>query len=60
MDLVMLIGDNVVDFVVLEEDKISTPGYLSGITRMLKEQNGDLLVGSAIEPEFLLRNEQQA
>jgi hypothetical protein len=56
----MLIGDDVVDFATLEEEKIATPGYLSGITRMLKEQNGELLLSTPIEPEFLLRNDPQS
>lgn len=59
MDLLMFVGNDLIDIAGLERDKISVPGYLSAMTRMLKEKHEQLLLTTPVEPEFLLRNRQQ-
>ncbi len=54
MQLMMYIGNDLIESVPLNEERISQPGYLGKFKRMLKEKYADLIRESKIPPDFLV------
>lgn len=54
MQLMMYIGNDLVEAVPLNEELVSKPGYLGKFKRMLKEKYADLIQRSDVRPEFLV------
>lgn len=54
MQLMMYIGNDLIESVPLNEERISQPGYLGKFKRMLKDKYADLIRESAIPPDFLV------
>lgn len=54
MQLMMYIGNDLIESVPLNNEKISQPGYLGKFKRMLKEKYAELIRKSAQHPEFLV------
>ena len=60
MQLMMYIGNDLIDSVPLEKEQVPVPGYLGNIKRQLKEKHQLLLVEAAVRPEFLVIDPQTA
>ena len=56
MDLMMYIGNDLIESVPLDDGRISKPGYVGSIKRCLKIKHGELIEQSAEKPEFLVIN----
>jgi hypothetical protein len=56
MKLMMYIGNDLIESVPLEFDRISKPGYLGQFKRTLKLKYNDLLQQYAEKPDFLVVN----
>lgn len=54
MQLMMYIGNDMIEAVPVNEELVSKPGYLGKFKRMLKEKYADLIRESEIHPEFLV------
>lgn len=54
MQLMMYLGNDMIESVPVNEELISKPGYLGKFKRMLKEKYADLIRESEIHPEFLV------
>jgi hypothetical protein len=54
MDLMMYIGNDLIEAVPLDNGRISKPGYVGSIKRCLKIKYGELIQQSAERPEFLV------
>ncbi len=60
MQLMMYIGNDLIESVPVDVMRISIPGYLGGFKRQLKQRHQALLQESAHEAEFLVINLQPA
>ena len=56
MQLMMYLGNDLIEAVPLHSDKIPQPGYLGHFKRQLKEKYASLILESTIHPEFLVIN----
>ena len=56
MKLMMYIGNDLIEAVPLETDRISKPGYLGQFKRTLKLKYNDLIQQYAEKPDFLVVN----
>lgn len=54
MQLMMYIGNDLIEAVKLDEELVSKPGYLGKFKRMLKEKYADLIRESEVRPDFLV------
>ena len=54
MQLMMYIGNDLIEAVPLEKEQVPVPGYLGNIKRHLKEKYSSLLEETAERPEFLV------
>lgn len=54
MQLMMYIGNDLIEAVKLNEELVSKPGYLGKFKRMLKEKYAELIRESEVRPEFLV------
>jgi hypothetical protein len=54
MDLMMYIGNDLIESVPLDNGRISKPGYVGSIKRCLKMKHVELIQQSAERPEFLV------
>lgn len=54
MQLMMYIGNDLIEAVPLVEEHISQPGYLGKFKRMLKDKYADLIRESQTPPDFLV------
>ena len=54
MQLMMYLGNDLIEAVPLHFDRISQPGYLGQFKRVLKDKYADLLRESGQSPEFLI------
>ena len=54
MQLMMYIGNDLIEAVTVNEESVPTPGYLGKFKRMLKEKYADLIRESGTRPEFLV------
>lgn len=54
MNLMMYLGNDLIESVPLNEEKISQPGYLGSFKRLLKSRYADLLMQTSNPPEFLV------
>ena len=54
MQLMMYIGNDLIEAVKLNEELVSKPGYLGKFKRMLKEKYADLIRESEVRPDFLV------
>jgi len=54
MQLMMYIGNDLIEAVTLNEESVSQPGYVGKFKRMLKDKHASLICESGIRPEFLI------
>jgi hypothetical protein len=54
MQLMMYLGNDLIESVPVNEEHVSQPGYLGRFKRMLKEKYADLIRESQMHPEFLV------
>jgi hypothetical protein len=54
MQLMMYIGNDLIEAVPLDKEKVPVPGYLGNIKRHLKEKYETLIAESSERPEFLV------
>ena len=54
MQLMMFLGNDMIDSVPVQLDQLSLPGYLGRFKRVLKEKHADLIRESETPPEFLV------
>lgn len=54
MQLMMYIGNDLIEAVQVNEELVSKPGYLGKFKRMLKEKYADMIRESETRPEFLV------
>jgi hypothetical protein len=54
MQLMMYIGNDMIEAVTVSEERVSQPGYLGKFKRMLKDKYADLIRESKTPPEFLV------
>jgi hypothetical protein len=54
MQLMMFIGNDLIESVPVSEERISQPGYLGKFKRMLKDKYADLIRESKTPAEFLV------
>ncbi|MBS1631439.1 MAG: hypothetical protein JST10_02590 [Bacteroidetes bacterium] len=50
----MYLGNDLIEAITLEPDRISKPGYLGNFKRALKEKYNDLILQQGEKPEFLV------
>lgn len=56
MQLMMYIGNDLIESIPLDDESISQPGYLGKFKRMLKQKYADLIRESSTNPDFLVIN----
>jgi hypothetical protein len=56
MQLLMYIGNDLIESIPLDDDRISKPGYVGSIKRCLKIKYDELIQQYAERPEFLVAN----
>ncbi|HTL07995.1 MAG TPA: hypothetical protein VL307_07045 [Chitinophagaceae bacterium] len=54
MKLMMFIGNDLIEAVPLDQDRIPKPGYLGSFKRSLKEKYREMIMQVAEPPEFLV------
>lgn len=54
MQLMMYLGNDLIDSIPVNFDLLSQPGYLGRFKRMLKNKYAELIQQSATQPEFLV------
>lgn len=54
MQLMMFIGNDLIESVPVSEERVSQPGYLGKFKRMLKDKYAGLIRESKTPPEFLV------
>jgi hypothetical protein len=54
MQLMMYIGNDLIEAIPLEDDRISKPGYLGSFKRWLKDKHGELILQFPEPPQFLV------
>jgi hypothetical protein len=60
MKLMMYLGNDLIEAVPLEEERIPKPGYLGSFKRSLKEKYSEMIMQFAEPPEFLVINGRRA
>ncbi|MGZ5220864.1 MAG: hypothetical protein ACXWC7_12325 [Chitinophagaceae bacterium] len=56
MELMMYLGNDLIEAVPVQPDKISQPGYLGQFKRQLKKRHEELLLQVPQPPDFLVIN----
>jgi hypothetical protein len=56
MKLMMYIGNDLIEAIQLDDDKIRIPGYVGDYKRSLKIKYQELLIHNEKSPEFLVSN----
>jgi len=56
MQLMMYIGNDLIEAVKVDSEKIRKPGYLGSFKRCMKVKHSDLIRQFAIPPDFLVIN----
>lgn len=59
MQLMMYLGNDLIEAVTVEAERLSQPGYLGQFKRVLKEKYAQLICQSEIRPDFLVVQEQE-
>ena len=59
MELVMYLGNDLIEGIKLNNTLLSKPGYLGNIKRYLKNKHQELVQQSGENPEFLLAHLEQ-
>ncbi|HLO83302.1 MAG TPA: hypothetical protein VK166_20205 [Chitinophagaceae bacterium] len=54
MNLMMFLGNDLIEAIPLEKDSISVPGYLGNFKRALKEKYREVIMQCPEPPEFLV------
>jgi hypothetical protein len=54
MQLMMFLGNDMIDSIPVQLDQLSLPGYLGRFKRVLKEKHAVLIRESQSPPEFLV------
>ena len=54
MQLMMYLGNDLIDSVKLDDERISKPGYLGSFKRFLKQKYRELILENPNHPEFLV------
>ncbi|MGZ8538791.1 MAG: hypothetical protein ACXWV9_11035 [Flavisolibacter sp.] len=54
MQLMMYIGNDLIEAIPLQSDSIPQPGYLGQFKRLMKEKYAELINESPERPEFLV------
>lgn len=54
MQLMMYLGNDLIESVNLEDDRVPIPGYLGSFKRMLKAKYRQLILESTTPPDFLV------
>jgi hypothetical protein len=54
MELMMYLGNDLIESVPIRLDQLSQPGYLGKYKRVLKEKHAQLISESCTGPEFLV------
>ena len=54
MQLMMYLGNDLIEAVPLNLEEISRPGYLGKFKRVMKEKYAELIKASPVPPEFLV------
>jgi hypothetical protein len=54
MELMMYVGNDLIESVPLNKNQIAIPGYLGNLKRHLKDKYASLLVETESAPEFLI------
>jgi len=58
MELMMYLGNDLIESIPVKSDQISQPGYLGSFKRQLKVRHAVLIQSSPTQPEFLVINLQ--
>ena len=56
MQLMMYLGNDLIESISLDDQRISKPGYLGTFKRCLKQKYRELILQSPTPPEFLVIN----
>jgi hypothetical protein len=56
MKLMMYIGNDLIEAIQLEDDKVRIPGYVGHFKRQLKEKYQELISQFSTPPDFLVTN----
>lgn len=56
MQLMMYLGNDLIEAIPLNGESIPQPGYLGKFKRALRQRHSDLIEQSGIAPEFLVIN----
>ena len=54
MQLMMYIGNDLIEAVALDREQVPKPGYLGKIKRALKEKYSSVIAESTVAPDFLV------
>ena len=54
MQLMMYIGNDLIESVPLDRERVPVPGYLGNIKRQLKEKYHEIIMESSERPDFLV------
>lgn len=60
MQLMMYIGNDLIEAIPLQPENIPQPGYLGQFKRNMKEKYSELIRQSPVHPQFLVINFQAA
>jgi hypothetical protein len=60
MKLMMYLGNDLIEAVPLDQERIPKPGYLGSFKRSLKEKYKEMIMQFSEPPEFLVINLQHA
>ena len=56
MQLMMYLGNDLIDSIPVNFHQLSQPGYLGKFKRVLKNKHAGIIMESAVPPEFLVVN----
>lgn len=54
MQLMMYLGNDLIDSIPININQLSQPGYLGKFKRVLKDKYAHLILESSLQPEFLV------
>jgi len=54
MQLLMYLGNDLIDSLALNFRQLSQPGYLGRYKRILKSKHAEMMMQSSVQPEFLV------
>jgi hypothetical protein len=56
MKLIMYLGNDLIEAIPLDQERIPKPGYLGNFKRSLKEKYKEMIMQFSEPPEFLVMN----